>query len=490
MTSSLRRRGSVLLGLLAALALAGCSADETAPAATAAVSRADISNGVSAIGSLSATTTQELGFGPGGQLTKVSVKVGDRVTKGQVLATIDDYALRQTLKQQQADLRQQAAVLGRLAHSPAVSGAEATLRQAKTILAKTRKQVAATRHADGSAIDRAEKQLRLDRRAEDQTEHLLHQAEAACPASPCSAVASAKLAHIAAKQRVEASRTTVTAAEQKRTVDTAGGQVSVETSRQGVVAAQNALDAAASDRPFDLDSQLALVNSAEAGVRSARRNLKDAVLKAPFDGTVSVINGAVGEFLSPSSGTTALAPGSGAAIPGSTSGGTAGGSANSPTRPGGTQFMILSGASRLQAVLAFEESDAAQIRPKQQVSLGLDAIPDLTQSGTVVSVSPSGTAMSGVISYYVTVRLDDPDARLRDGQTARATVTTARVENVLTVPNAAVHQVGDSSTVVVAESDGSQHPVSFQAGVVGADRTEVRSGLTEGTQVVVPAGTP
>jgi HlyD family secretion protein len=489
MTSPFRRGAEAMLASVAVLTLVACTGDVSAPAATAVVSRADISNGVSAVGSLSATTTQELGFGQGGQLTAVKVKVGDRVTKGQVLATIDDYAPRQALKQQKADLHQQEAELGRIAHSPAVSGAEATLRQARTILAKTRKQVSASWHADSAAIDRAEKQLRLDRRAEDQTERLLHQAESACVESPCSAVASAKLAHTAARQRVEASRTVVSAAQQQRTVDNASGRVLVETSRQGVVTAQNARDAAASDRPFNLDSQIALVNSAEAGVLSARRAVQDAVLRAPFDGTVSVINGVVGEFLTPSAGTTALAPGSGAAIPGSTSGGGAAAGALTPNRPGGTQFMVLTGDSRLQAVLAFEESDAARIRPRQPVLLGIDAIPDLVQPGTVVSVSPSGTAISGVISYYVTVRLKDPDPRLRDGQTARASVTTELVENVLSVPNAAVHQQGDSSTVVVVEADGSQRPMSFEAGVVGQDRTEVRSGLPEGAQVVVPAGT-
>ena len=97
--------------------------------------------------------------------------------------------------------------------------------------------------------------------------------------------------------------------------------------------------------------------------------------------------------------------------------------------------------------------------------------------------------MSGVISYYVTVQLTDPDPRLRDGQTARASVTTEQVENVLSVPNAAVHQQGDSATVVVCgvRRQSAHGLLPGRAG--GPDRTEVRSGLTEGARVVVPAGT-
>ena len=36
--------------------------------------------------------------------------------------------------------------------------------------------------------------------------------------------------------------------------------------------------------------------------------------------------------------------------------------------------------------------------------------------------------------------------------------------------------------------DGEQRPVTFQAGVVGAERTQVLSGLFDGQEVVIPAG--
>jgi HlyD family secretion protein len=120
--------------------------------------------------------------------------------------------------------------------------------------------------------------------------------------------------------------------------------------------------------------------------------------------------------------------------------------------------------------------------------VSFDAIPGLIESGTVVSVAPSATAIAGVISYYVTIDLEDADSRLRDGQTARAEVITAERQNVLSVPNGAVRRQGDTDTVIVVDPDGRQRIVTFQSGIVGADRTEVLSGLAEGQRVVVSPG--
>jgi len=146
---------------------------------------------------------------------------------------------------------------------------------------------------------------------------------------------------------------------------------------------------------------------------------------------------------------------------------------------------VLSRARSFQVVVPFEESDATQIASGQRVSVRFDAIPGLTEDGTVVAVSPSASAISGVISYYVTVRIEHRNSQLRDGQTARVEVTTAERENVLSVPNAAVRHQGDADIVVVVEPDGQQRIVTIRAGLVGADRTEVLSGVSEGQRVIV-----
>ena len=46
----------------------------------------------------------------------------------------------------------------------------------------------------------------------------------------------------------------------------------------------------------------------------------------------------------------------------------------------------------------------------------------------------------------------------------------------------------DADAQRVLAADGSQQSAPFEAGVVGSDRTEVLSGLSEGQHVVLPSG--
>ncbi len=501
---------SAVLGL----ALASCTSTSTPPPRTATVERAALTTGVSATGALSAISEQNLGFPKGGQLTVVSVKVGDHVTAGQVLASVDSFPYKQALAQAQGQLKQQQAALGKATSSPVVQGAQDSLAQAQTVLDATKNQADATSSLDDTAIDRAKKQLDFDQHTLDQAEDQLNDDQDSCGSSSsdsssssstsasltspvatvvnpaCSTVASDKSAVTAAKRAVVADKTALASARKKKDVDEAAGQLSVANAQQGVVSAQNNAASTASDRPYTIDGQSGLVQTAQAAVAQAQHDLDNTALRAPVDGTVSAVNGAVGEFLSPSTGTTALAPGSDSPIPGAgaAAAASAGAAAASPSRPGGSQFIVLDDIHQLQLVVPFGESDATQISPNQKVHITLDAVPDLTPAGTVVSVAPTGTAISGVISYYVTISVDGGDPRLKAGLTAHAAVVTNETDNVLTVPNSAVRKDAGKSTVTVLGADGAQKAVPFTPGIVGDQSTQVVAGLQEGQQVVLPAG--
>jgi len=578
--------------LAAAVALAACTSSSAPPQPqTARVERTTVVTAVSSSGALAASSEQNLGFIKGGRITAVNVKVGDRVTAGQVLATLDDGPARRTLEQQQAQLDAQRAVLDRLVNSTAVAGAQNSVEQAQAILDATEDQVAATQEADESAVNRAERQLDFDEDAQDDAEDRLDADEDACEASTgvgnattgtytfpfsaasttsptpptadsgtttdtdttagstddtttqdggllgighgrlrssstggggtstgttpgpgtgagtgtgttpgsfsavtapvdpvgsgaCSRVPSDQSALAAADRQVVASRTARDAARQKRDVDAAAGQVSVENARQGEVSAQNNLDSSSTDRPSTIAQQQAVITGLEAVVRQAQQDVDDTILLAPVDGTVSALNGAVGEYVAASAGTSALAPGSDAAIPG-TGGASAAAATSSVARPGGTQFLVLDGADTFEVVVPFAEADASRIAPNQNVDVTFDAIPDLTRRGTVLGVAPAATASSGVISYYVTVLLTETDSRLRNGQTAQAAVHTDELRDVAAVPNSAVHREAGQTTVTVVGPGGIQRMVPFQAGVVGDTLTQVVSGLMVGDEVVV-----
>jgi HlyD family secretion protein len=560
MLSSARRSGArvlVALGLVAALgAAAGCGG-EPPPPPTGRVERGMVVTKVSASGSLSSIREQNLGFSKGGQLKEVMVKVGDRVQPGQLLARLDDFALRQVLNQLQGQLNSQQAMVGKLVNATTVEGAQATLDQARQILSATQNSIDAQLAADASSADQARKQLDFDGFMLDKAQEQLRADQASCAATggipytppppptnggpaqtggpgssvgvgpgyagvdnparvgpvsagvdgsngsapgggsggnpACNRLAMDQQAVSNGRRQVLTDKTALEAAQQKLNTDRATGQVSIENARQSVVTAQNNLDAAATDRPFNIDQQVALVASIQAQVAAAQKDVDNTVLRAPVGGTVSVINGIVGEFVQPSSGTSPLAPGVIASIPGlngvtSSSSTSLGNPATGAQRPGGTQFMVLDDLNTFQVVVPFEESDAAKVAPNQKVNVTFDAVPDLTRAGTVVAVAPAGNNISSVINYYVTVVLNEVDPRLKDGQTAQARVITNQVEDVLTVPNSAVRKRGDQSTVTIIDANGAQQQVRFQAGLVGDDRTQVISGLREGQQVVLREG--
>jgi HlyD family secretion protein len=522
-TGRLRRIGAAACGALAVLLVASCTSEQPPKPNTATVQRAAVTSGVSATGSISAASQQNMGFPNGGQLTNVFVKVGDRVEPGQVLATVDDFALRQVLEQQQGQLRSQEAALNRLINSPVASGAKDTLSQAQEILDKTRKQADEALDAAEQEIDNAERKLAIDKKALDRAKDKLEADERACNGSSgskrtegdeddedattsgsssssqslvtmsspaCSAIPADKQAVTSAKQQVVISENAVESAKRSRDNTKASGELSIANAEQGVVSARNNANSARSDRPFDIEEQRGAVASQQAAVAAAQRDVDNATLRSPVAATVSAINGVVGEYVGPSSGTSALAPGSSAGIPGvdaaSAAQAAAGVGAN-PARPGGTQFVVLDNIDAFQVVVPFNESDAATVVPNQKVNISVDAVPDATLTGTVLSVAPTGTAIGGVVSYYATIVVDKSDPRIKDGQTVRATVVTEELDNVLTVPSAAVRQENGRSTVTVVEPDGTQKSVPFEAGKVGVDRTQVISGLREGQQVVLPA---
>ncbi|MDQ3761879.1 MAG: HlyD family efflux transporter periplasmic adaptor subunit [Actinomycetota bacterium] len=543
------------LGLVAALgAAAGCGG-EPPPPPTGRVERGTVATKVSASGALSAIKEQNLGFPKGGQLKEVLVRVGDRVNPGQILARLDDFALRQTLNQLQAQLNSQQALFGRLMNATTVEGAQDTLGQARQILTATERSVDAQLTSDASAIDQARKQLNFDNFLLDKAQEQLRADQASCAATggipytppppgtgtagtngpgssvgvgpgyagvdnparvgpvsagvngaggsgpgggngngnpACNRIPADQEAVANARRQVLTDKAALEAAQQQLNVNRAAGRVSIENAQQSVVTAENNLEAVATERPFNIDEQVALVAAAQAQVAAAQRDVDNTVLRAPVGGTVAAINGIVGEYVQPSHSTTPLAPGVTAPLPGleatSSTSNTLASPATGAVRPGGTQFMVLSDVNTFQVVVPFEETDAAKVAPNQKVNVTFDAIPDLTRAGTVVSVAPSGTSISSVINYYVTVVLNETDPRLKDGQTAQARVITNEIADVLTVPNSAVRKRGDQSSVTIIDATGAQQQVRFQAGLIGDDRTQVISGLREGQEVVLREG--
>jgi len=508
--STTRLRLAVAVALAGAV-LAGCSGSDTPPAPTAVVDRGTVSQGVSASGTLVSITQQNLGFADGGRIAELSVKVGDVVAAGQPLARLDDGTARSQLASAQAKLDQQTASLRKLTGGNSVASAQSALDSARAVLDATRGQVDATADANESAVARAQVQLDFDREQRDAAEEQLAEDERACPdgtsststststtdtgsaastttpasgSDPaCSALATDEQNVTTAKRQVIASQTALDQARSTQRTDAAAGRLSIVNAEKSIADAQSQLDSATSAGPADIAVQDAVVADAQNTLSDARQGLEDTVLRAPVAGTVSAINGAVGDFVSAASAATTLAPGTDARIPAAV--GTATSVAGTAS-PAGGALITLNDLSTFQLVVPFEESDAAKILANQPVDVSVDAVPDLTVPGTVVAVAPTADQISGVVSYYATIVLNGGDPRLKDGQTAQAVVRTESRENVLRVPTAAVRQDSGGSVVTVPGADGST-TTTFTPGLSGDEFTEVQSGLAEGQRVLLPS---
>jgi HlyD family secretion protein len=539
-TTGRRTWAGCAIGAVAVLALTACTG-EPPPPPTLRVDRGSVQTTVSASGTLVGISEQTLGFPRRGQITEVLVGVGDTVVPGQELARMDDFALQQTLAQEQANLAEAQAELDRAQGGNSVNATGRTLDQAREILDAVKKQVDETNDLNESATKRAREQLSFDKQVLDRAWDNLHRIEDTCddddsagsssaqreetsdpPESsktsppPTSAnsepqdqddtedtsftvegiaytqtqtcadqIATARTEVDNAKRTVLQSEAALDTAKHQEDVDRAAGTVSVERELQIVISAENDSGAARNDRPADIEVRRAQLRNAQAAVRVAQQDVDNTTLYAPVAGTVSAINGRVGEFVGEATGTTPVAPGSTATIPESNDIAAGGDSGNGGSAS--SAFMVLNNIDSFQLVVPFEESDAARIAVNQQVEVTVDAIPDLRAPATVLAIAPTGTPSSGIVEYNATIVLrEGSDTRLRDGQTALADVITDSMDNVLRVPSAAVRREGSATIVDVRGEDNQPVPTPFEAGTAGDEYTQVLSGLREGQELLLP----
>ena len=436
------------LGLVAVL-LVGLIARDTVfaqPAAvairTATAERGTVTSVVSGTGSLLPAGRMSVSFKQTGVLTEVDVKVGDKVTTGQVLARIDSTTQQAALAQAQASLASAQANL-QTTQSPLTSAQVAQLQHqvsnAQQSYNDTVASVNATNQADAATV------------ASDQAK-----VNADCPSGAQCSQEQAQLANDKTKQNADA----------------ISGQSRINSAAQQITSARDNLAVQTQVKPNALASGQAQVASAQAQVSAAQVALNQTTLTAPTSGVVISINGVPGET---AGGGTAQSPGSLAPQP--SSGGTGGASSG---------FMVIDDTSSFVAVMPFAETDAARLAANQTTAFTFDAIPNLTISGHVLSISPSATVVSNVVDYYVSFVLNRTDPRLREGMTANASVTVAQADNAVRVPNAAVRTTG-GTTMVTVLSKGQQVPTEVITGVVGDTYTEIKAGLNDGDTVVLPA---
>jgi len=162
-------------------------------------------------------------------------------------------------------------------------------------------------------------------------------------------------------------------------------------------------------------------------------------------------------------------------------------------------FQIAQDLSQILILAQVDEADIGAIRTGDEVKFSVEAFPDETFSGVVDQIRLAATKTSGVVTYTVVVRAQNPDMRLFPDMTATVRIVTARRNDVLNVPNEALRFRPETAPAEDANRSGqtllwildagnSMRPRSVRLGVRGDATTEILDGdLKPGDAVVLRA---
>jgi len=199
--------------------------------------------------------------------------------------------------------------------------------------------------------------------------------------------------------------------------------------------------------PAELDRVRSELQAAQAAAKRAQVQWDYNQLVAPADGIVLRRDGEAGQFI-----------------------------------PAGQAVFTLACCAPLRVTAEVDEEDIARVVVGQSVTMRSDALPHRFYEGKVADITPKGDPISR--SYRVRIRLADAppvDAGpMRSGMTMDANLIVSRREGALLLPNRAIESDG-----VWLLAKGRLQRRRVVKGTVGAERTEIVSGLADGETVVL-----
>ncbi len=145
-------------------------------------------------------------------------------------------------------------------------------------------------------------------------------------------------------------------------------------------------------------------------------------------------------------------------------------------------YVTLAGTDVLQMEIELSDSEVLDLSVGDSAKVKVEAL-DKEYEAEVTYVSEAGEYSSGSSTFTAKVSFDN-DGSIKLGMSGTATVTLEKAEDVLAVPEGAVSTKGGVSYVTV-KSDSGTSQVEVETGITNGSYTEIKSGLSEGDQVVV-----
>ena len=134
--------------------------------------------------------------------------------------------------------------------------------------------------------------------------------------------------------------------------------------------------------------------------------------------------------------------------------------------------------------ISLTEIDVPKVTIGDKATITLDAYPDKTYTGKVVSIDTVGSITSGVSTYPTVIKLDTDTTTILPNMAASASIITARKNDVLMVPSSSVQQNQDGSSYVQIMKNNKPSEVVVETGLSSDTQTEIISGVSEGDTVV------
>jgi RND family efflux transporter MFP subunit len=461
---------------------------------TQTISRSTFKRQVAVSGKVVAAQSADLGFEQGGRLASINSTIGSTVTKGTVIASLENGDARAELLQKQAALEREQSELASLTqgtrpeqltidrqgYTDASRALVVALRAAQLDTEITLLNDVDTLFENGSSVNpnitfwvspySAEAAIENERAAITEklstTKKILSQLNESTNATSL---------HTIARSTLDTLMFTNNFLDHLRTVVENAGlsesekesyRVVLNTAGQEVAAALNtAQDATATwskerdtlalseagTTQLDLNGQMANVKAAQADVESAQARLRKTLIVAPFDGTVTRMDIKVGEIIASNS----------------------------------SQISLMN-TNSFNIESYVPEVHIAHIKPGNPAKVTLDAYDTETVFEAVVAtVDPAETIRDGVSTYKVVLSFQSNDSRIKSGMTGSVSIITLEKPDAIMVLQSAIikrdglpyiqKKMGEEIVEVLVEIGDS----------TSLGQVEIISGLSEGDSIVL-----
>ena len=153
----------------------------------------------------------------------------------------------------------------------------------------------------------------------------------------------------------------------------------------------------------------------------------------------------------------------------------------------GAAAFRLDNTEHLYIPMDISEIDIGRIHDGMRAMIVLDSNPEKTYEGVVTTVSASGTSSDSRVTFETMVEILEPDEKVKIGMTGEVNLVVDEADDVLIVPANSVFK--ENGVSYVAVSNGTKvNDIPVTVGLISDTVAEIRGGyLREGDAVVVPS---